>query len=431
MKKFSEQLYKKSLSVKLQAAERRELRERVVSYMEYHPLPTAATNKMIASPFAEKFVTIPFSYITRAGVFAALFMLVAVPVLAERAVPGDGLYAVKVRFNEELRSTLALSQYEKIEWETERLNRRIAEARLLASEGRLTEEVEAEVAAAVKNHTENAKREIEELRSEDEEEATLASIALTTTLEVQAASLKEKNKETKESTDQQPTLLAAAVEEVAAQESAVPVGVPGYEKLMARVEANTTRIYELFETLNLGEDSEYYQDIQRRLSDINRTVETAAGLREADEDEARLQLVDALQRTQKLIVFMTEIQASQEFTVEEFVPVVLTPEETQVKLDTYQKETSAIIGQVRSARASTTDKTAALKADAALARLSQLQLQLTATATPSMLNTTYEEIAELGADTLLLFRVLNTAVGAEPTLEPNRATSSETEETTT
>lgn len=34
MKRFSEQLYKKSLSVKLRAAERRELRERVVSYME-------------------------------------------------------------------------------------------------------------------------------------------------------------------------------------------------------------------------------------------------------------------------------------------------------------------------------------------------------------------------------------------------------------
>ena len=45
MKRFSEQLYKKSTSVKLQAAEKRELRERLVSYMEYHPLPAEMKTK--------------------------------------------------------------------------------------------------------------------------------------------------------------------------------------------------------------------------------------------------------------------------------------------------------------------------------------------------------------------------------------------------
>ena len=119
-----------------------------------------------------------------------------------------------------MRSTLALSPYEKIEWETERLNRRIAEARLLASEGRLTDEVEAEVAAAVKTHTENAKREIEVLRGEDEEEATLATIALNTTLEVQATSLKEKTNQNNAEA-KQPVLLAAVVGEAATSAEAL------------------------------------------------------------------------------------------------------------------------------------------------------------------------------------------------------------------
>ena len=55
------------------------------------------------------------------------------------------LYLVKVHFNEEIRSTLALSPYEKVAWETKRIERRIAEARLLASEGNLTDELGAGV----------------------------------------------------------------------------------------------------------------------------------------------------------------------------------------------------------------------------------------------------------------------------------------------
>ena len=45
MKRFSEQLHKKSESVKLTVSERADLRERLVSYMEYHPLPAELRTK--------------------------------------------------------------------------------------------------------------------------------------------------------------------------------------------------------------------------------------------------------------------------------------------------------------------------------------------------------------------------------------------------
>ncbi|MDB5259091.1 MAG: hypothetical protein JWO73_299 [Candidatus Taylorbacteria bacterium] len=58
---------------------------------------------------------------------------------AERAVPGDALYPVKIHVNESLRGVLSIKKEAKIEWEAEKAERRLAEARVLASQGRLDE----------------------------------------------------------------------------------------------------------------------------------------------------------------------------------------------------------------------------------------------------------------------------------------------------
>jgi Domain of unknown function (DUF5667) len=213
MKRFTQQFHKQSESVKIQAAEKRELRERVVSYMEYHPMPASLAQSvrpvksLSISPYG--MVQIPFSIVFKWSAVATVFLLVVLPVMAERSVPGDNLYAVKVRFSEEVRSTLTLTSYAKVEWETERINRRVAEARLLASEGRLTSEVEVEIAAAVKEHTEMVQHEIDELRESDVDQATLASIELSTTLELQSASLQDDGNAT----------LALAISDVASGNS--------------------------------------------------------------------------------------------------------------------------------------------------------------------------------------------------------------------
>ena len=44
MKRFSEQLKKKSQTIRLSAAEKRDVRERLIAYMEYHPLPATTVS---------------------------------------------------------------------------------------------------------------------------------------------------------------------------------------------------------------------------------------------------------------------------------------------------------------------------------------------------------------------------------------------------
>jgi len=245
MKRFSEQLNKKAKSIRLKAAEKRDLRDRLVSYMEYHPLPSSMKQKVDETISLEQSVkTIHVSglrFLQWSGVMVAIFTLV-VPYAAERAVPGDTLYAVKVHLNEEVRSTLARSSYEKIVWETELLNRRIAEARLLANEGRLTEETETMVADAVRTHSDNAKKEIENLKQTDKDEAVLASIQLDTALDVQTTSLR--NSDHASTTEgMSVTKIATVLEESQSDESSdiAVEDLPSYERLMGQVEIESTR----------------------------------------------------------------------------------------------------------------------------------------------------------------------------------------------
>jgi hypothetical protein len=347
MKKFSEQLHKKSLTVKLRADEKRDLKEKLVSYMEYHPLPAnlKADKKLVnnqpekiqAEPFKEW--AIPFQAIFKYSSAVAILVMVVIPFVAEKAVPGDALYAVKVQFNEELRGTLTFDSFQKVEWETERLNRRIAEARLLASEGRLTAEAEADVANAVRVHTANAQKEIGELRIEDADSATIATIALDTTLQMQSNSLKTSESEEVDGISvasiKPVSLIADAIDESLNKSEAInaSTSLPAYEKMMPRVEQNTTRIFELIKSLEKIAPTEELANVVRRNEDINRAIVEAIELYPEDETLARQKLVEVLQRTQRLIVFINEIEITNTIDIETLIPLVLTEDEMVLAKD--------------------------------------------------------------------------------------------------
>lgn len=283
MKRFSEQFHTKAQAVKLKASEREELRERVLSYMEYHPLPQTAKRTIPKSEralFSDPYRTVSFKgwQIARYAGVAVCVLALTISYSAEQTVPGDALYAVKVRFNEEVRSTLAFSPYEKITWETERLSRRIAEARELESEGKLTTEVEQEVADAVREHGANARRGIAELKETDSDEATLASLYLATTLDVQAAAFRSEEGNgaasgdltmaTMRVADEVPaltSLIASAVDE-ARNQTELPSedALPAYERLVAHAEIDTTRARELLDTIKPVATAEEIKDIDRR-----------------------------------------------------------------------------------------------------------------------------------------------------------------------
>ena len=346
MKRFSEQFKKGAEGIRLSGVERRDLRERLSAYMEYHPLPEELRSSMPAAKTKRSYVLNFNAWMIgrTAGALAVLFLII-LPVAAERAVPGDTLYPIKVRFNEEVRGTLTFSTYQKVEWETERLERRIAEARLLADAGKLTPEVEAEVTAAVKQHSDAAKEKIESIRESDSDEAAIAEINFTSALDVQSEVLEghlEKNVQASTSPENKSiAALAGAVNEARAGVVPREVRPESYEKLLARIETETTRAEEYASSIDEVALPEEKRSIERRLSDIKIKVTTAVEETE-DRGEAIAMLSAALSDTRKLISFMTNIDVRENVSIDELVPVTLTDEERMALLDQQMSDTRAL-----------------------------------------------------------------------------------------
>ena len=417
MKRFSEQFYTKAQTVKLKKSEQAVLRDRIITYMEYHPLPselrlnqttTQTTASARRSPAAQiepfTVVFVPFArYMKLFGVMAVL-LLVLLPVVSERAVPGDTLYAVKVRFNEEIRSKLILDPYQKVEWETVRLNRRLAEAKLLADAGLLTAEAEAEVAAAVREHVDKAEAEISTLSTYDEDEAALAAITLDSTLAIQAETLSQQANQADDfagdgKLEGGSTLIAAAVDDSIAERLVnSTTTLPALPKLKARVEQATTRIAELQQTLATQVTPDTEAEVSRRIEDIERAVSEALNL--PDQMEAQLALVDLLAKSQKLIIYMTDLQVREVVVIETIVPVVLTEAEKRADMSTRRFDIESILETI--ATTEVTDQEVVEKLDTIISQINTMLTQLETLSDYDSYVTASDAALQLGHDALKL-----------------------------
>lgn len=90
---------------------------------------------------------------------------------AERALPGDALYPVKVNVNEKVSAAFQLSAEDKANFDARLAERRLAEAGTLAARGRLNAEASARVQKSFEEFSARVEARIEALRESGNEEA--------------------------------------------------------------------------------------------------------------------------------------------------------------------------------------------------------------------------------------------------------------------
>ncbi|MBI2578047.1 MAG: hypothetical protein HYV77_04430 [Candidatus Wildermuthbacteria bacterium] len=90
-----------------------------------------------------------------AAALAVALMGGAVSAAAEGALPGDMLYPVKVGVNENAYSVLAFSSEAKVDWELERVDRRLKEMERLALDGRLDDSRKSRTESRLEDHVDS------------------------------------------------------------------------------------------------------------------------------------------------------------------------------------------------------------------------------------------------------------------------------------
>jgi len=170
MSNLARQLKKATEHLLLDPKEKMLMRERLVSYMEHKPI----RNAMKTRPKA-KGISIPiFGFFRTHHISGALLIAFlattstfGMSFAADDALPGDLLYPVKVKVNEEVRGVFIRSDTARIEFERKRAELRLTEASQLASEGRLDTEKQEEVARLFAEHAEAVTEKVQQVEEND------------------------------------------------------------------------------------------------------------------------------------------------------------------------------------------------------------------------------------------------------------------------
>ncbi len=128
-------------TVRMTADEKSAMRSRLSEYMALRPVRSVAPmrhgtakTRMISNLFARPMPIL-------AAILSLMLAGGGVSYAAEGAMPGDTLYPVKVRVNEEVRAALTLDAEAKAQWETARAERRLNETRALLEADAATPEL--------------------------------------------------------------------------------------------------------------------------------------------------------------------------------------------------------------------------------------------------------------------------------------------------
>jgi tetratricopeptide (TPR) repeat protein len=156
MSKEIKNIFNKAKQVGLTSSEREEMRSSVLLYMSENPVRNAGLRRLIDWESIKSLLQ-PITFKLRpmhVALIIALLFSGGATVAAERALPGDILYPVKVNVNEEVRSLVSVSNEAQANWDARRAERRLEEAEKLADSGKLNSEIRADLEARFAAHAE-------------------------------------------------------------------------------------------------------------------------------------------------------------------------------------------------------------------------------------------------------------------------------------
>lgn len=159
-------IQKSGKAISLSQSEREKILRVTREYMAMKPMRLAdVVQKALPSPY-------PFMFLRKPAAVALIALLAVssgagISYAAEGALPGDLLYPVKVSVNEEVRALVAFSPEAKAELEARRAEKRLTEAVVLASEGKLNAEAQAELASRFEKHADRAAAQVALLEAHD------------------------------------------------------------------------------------------------------------------------------------------------------------------------------------------------------------------------------------------------------------------------
>jgi hypothetical protein len=160
-----------SQTLRLTDRERTQSFERVLVFMEAHPVMPASEPQGSSNPLALLAALFSSLRLMPALAFALLLLIGAgtTSVAAESALPGSPLYPVKIHVNEAVRVALAASPEAQARMQTQLVERRLAEARELTTENILDRDAEIEqmVGASIARQVSAARAKITALAEEN------------------------------------------------------------------------------------------------------------------------------------------------------------------------------------------------------------------------------------------------------------------------
>lgn len=134
--------------------------------------------------YRSKLKTLKLTFIKPMPIFIVILLaLGGTSFAAEKTLPGDVLYPVKLSVNEHVQGWLSVSDEAKANWETVLANRRLSEAENLAVKSKLDAETEAQIQTNFENHTKKVQERIAKLANIDAKVAADIAANLQTSLE--------------------------------------------------------------------------------------------------------------------------------------------------------------------------------------------------------------------------------------------------------